>query len=433
MLKVKASDFTSVQAAIDFLQGKNEKCEVLISSGLVETGALRLISNLTLNLEEGAILKFTDDPGSYKPIWTRWEGIECYAMHPLLYASECENVIITGLGTIDGSGQSWWEKFAKIEQEDRVEPREEYELQLAKLNPDYKERTGGGARPCTQFLRPPLVQFWKCKNITVENISLQNAPFWTLHTVYSDGITIKNMMVKNPANAINTDAIDIDSCKNVVIQDCLFDVGDDAITLKSGSGTDGLRVNIPTENVTVRNCRILASHGGIAIGSETAGGIKNVDVKNCQFLGTQRGIRLKSRRGRGGTIENITLENLSMDSCWCPIVLGMYFAPGILPQEEATLLSLEPQVVGPTTPRIRNIKIKNINAVNVRSTAAFIVGLPESNIENVKIDRFNWSLAPAEDLLETSNTEPTKGLFHDKNRGIKTINVKNLIINGEKI
>lgn len=129
------------------------------------------------------------------------------------------------------------------------------------------------------------------------------------------------MTIANPADAINTDAIDIDSSKNVLIQDCLFDVGDDAVTLKSGSGPDGLRVNIPTENVKVRNCKILASHGGIAIGSETAGGIKDVNVKNCQFLGTQRGIRLKSRRGRGGTIQNIVLENLTMDHCWCPIVL----------------------------------------------------------------------------------------------------------------
>lgn len=433
MLKVNAGDFTTVQAAIDFLSKQDEKRELVIPAGVTETGALTLISDLTLNLEKGAVLKFIDDPNIYEPIWTRWEGVECYAMHPLLYASECENIKITGLGTIDGSGQAWWDKFSKIEQEDRVEPREDYEWRLAKLNPDYKERTGGGARPCTQFLRPPLIQFWKCKNIIFENFTLQNSPFWTLHTVYSENITIQKMTIKNPANAINTDAIDIDSCKNISIQDCLFDVGDDAITLKSGSGTDGLRVNIPTENVKVNNCKILASHGGIAIGSETAGGIKDVYVKDCKFLGTQRGVRLKSRRGRGGTIENITLENLEMDGCWCPIVLGMYFAPGILPQEEVTILSVEAQEVVPTTPHIKNIKIKNINAINVRSTAAFIVGLPESPIENVEIDNFNWSLAPDDNLLQTWNSEPTKGLFHDENRGIKTINIKNLTINKKTI
>lgn len=433
MVKVCASDFESVQAAIDFLSEKDEKRELVIPAGVVETGALNLISNLTLNLETGAVLKFVDNPNVYDPIWTRWEGVECYAMHPLLYASGCENIRITGLGTIDGSGKAWWEKFTKIEQEDRTQPHEDYELRLAKLNPDYKERTGGGARPCTQFLRPPLIQFWKCKNVTFENFTLQNSPFWTLHIVYSEDITIQRMIIKNPANAINTDAIDIDSCKNVVIKDSLFDVGDDAITLKSGSGADGLRVNIPTENVKVRNCKILASHGGIAIGSETAGGIKNIDVKDCKFIGTQRGIRLKSRRGRGGTIENITLENLEMDGCWCPIVLGMYFAPGILPQEEATLLSVKAQEVVPTTPHIKNINIKNINAINVRSTAAFIVGLPESPIENVEIDNFNWRLAPVENLLETWNSEPTKGLFHDENRGIKTINIKNLTINQEEM
>ncbi|WP_236897707.1 MULTISPECIES: glycoside hydrolase family 28 protein [Clostridium] len=433
MIKVIASDFESIQSAIDFLSKKDGKKELIIPKGVTETGPINLISDLTLNLEEGAVLKFIDDPNIYEPIWTRWEGVECYAMHPLLYAAECENIIITGSGTIDGNGKSWWEKFSNIEKEDRLEPRENYELRLAKLNPDYKNRTGGGARPSTQFLRPPLIQFWKCKNIKAQKFTLKNSPFWTLHTVYSENIIIQNMIIKNPADAINTDAIDIDSCKNVIIEDCLFDVGDDAVTLKSGSGIDGLRVNIPTEKVKVRNCKILASHGGIAIGSETAGGIKDVDVKNCEFIGTQRGIRLKSRRGRGGTIENINLENLKMDGCWCPIVLGMYFAPGVLSHEEEYILSVNNQPVVSTTPHIKNIKIKNIDAVNIRSTAAFIVGLPESPIEHVEIDNFNWNLASNENLLETWNSEPTKGLFHDENRGIKTINVKNLLINGEEI
>lgn len=430
---INAGDFESVQSAIDFLSKKSGHRELIIPKGLKKTGPISLVSDLTIRLEEGAVLQFMDDPDLYPPIWTRWEGVECYAMHPLMYAADCENIVITGKGTIDGNGRTWWKKFAQIEKEDRTWPQESYELRLAKLNPDYKERTGGGARPSTQFLRPPLVQFWKCKNITFENFTLQNSPFWTLHTVYCENITIQGMTIANPADAINTDAIDIDSSKNVLIQDCLFDVGDDAVTLKSGSGPDGLRVNIPTENVKVRNCKILASHGGIAIGSETAGGIKDVNVKNCQFLGTQRGIRLKSRRGRGGTIQNIVLENLTMDHCWCPIVLGMYFAPGVLPNEEEYILSTDPQPLSPVTPHIKNIRIQDINATNVRSTAAFIVGLPESPIENVTIGNFNWDLASEDELLETWNSEPTKGLFHDENRGIKTINIKNLMINGEEL
>ena len=429
---VSASDFSSVQEAIDHLAKYDGARVLTIPKGTTETGPLELISNLTIILEKGAVLKFKDDPHLYKPIWTRWEGIECHAMHPLLYATDGHDIAITGEGIIDGNGAWWWRTFAEIERTDRTQPQEDYELELARLNPDYKERAGGGARPSTQFLRPPLIQFWKCTAVKLKGITVQNSPFWTIHFVYCTQVTIDGVTVRNPANAINTDALDIDSSTNVAVSNSLFDVGDDAITLKSGSGSDGLRINKPTAHVNVKDCTILASHGGIAIGSETAGGINDVSVEKCTFSGTQRGIRLKSRRGRGGTIEGICLRHLEMDHCWCPIVLGMYFAPGVLPQEEDYVLSKSAQPVEATTPHIRNIKIEDVRADNVRSTAAFIVGLPESPIENVSIDQFEWHLAPEEELMETWHTEPTKGLFHDADRGLKTINVRNLYINGEQ-
>lgn len=190
-----------------------------------------------------------------------------------------------------------------------------------------------------------------------------------------------------------------------------------------------MRINRPTTHVTARNCTIYASHGGIAIGSETAGGISDVTVTDCRFIGTQRAIRLKSRRGRGGTIERISLSHLSMQDCWCPIVLGQYFAPGVLPQEKAQVLSEEPQPVTELTPHIRDIKIEHVRAVNVRSTAAFIVGLPEAPIENVSVKDFTYTLAPEDRLLPTSLTEPTDGHFHDDNRGIKIINARNVSVN----
>ncbi|MDR3191234.1 MAG: right-handed parallel beta-helix repeat-containing protein [Lactobacillaceae bacterium] len=431
-LTVNLNDYENFQQALD-MNDYVETLEVIVPRGIHVTGPITLRSNLTITFEKAAILRFSDDPTLYKPIWTRWEGIECYAMHPLLYAADAENITIQGYGIIDGAGQAWWDKFRQIEEEDRTLPREQYELDLAALNPDYKTRTGGGGRPSTQFLRPPLVQFWKCSNITLKDFMLENSPFWTLHLVYSSEILIDGMVFRNPADAINTDAMDIDSSKNVHIKNCLLDVGDDGVTLKSGSGEDGLKIGIPTENVTVNNCTILASHGGIAIGSETAAGIKNVFVKNCTFDGTRRGVRLKSRRTRGGTIENIQLDNLQMDSCWCPITLEMYFAPGVLPEEEATVLSMDAQPVTAATPHIKDVKITNIEATNVRASAAFIVGLPEAPIENVEIENFNWSLASEVDLLPAEYAEETGGRFHDGDRGIKTINVNNLNINGEDI
>ncbi|WP_087129017.1 glycoside hydrolase family 28 protein [Levilactobacillus brevis] len=429
MLTINVTESDDIQSAINKLDSTNGG-HIVIKSGQHLTGPLELISNLTLTLEAGAIIKFKDDPMLYPPVWTRWEGIECYAMHPLLYAANKRNIEINGSGIIDGSGSNWWKKFKIIETTNRTLPQETYERRLAQLNPDYKTRTGGGGRPSTQYLRPPLVQFWTCHDIVLDGITLKNSPFWTLHMVYSKNITIKHTTFSNPADAINTDAMDIDSSENVIVSHCLLDVGDDGVTLKSGSGKDGLRINLPTKNVKVTDCRILSSHGGIAIGSETAAGISGVEVSNCVFEGTRRGIRLKSRRTRGGTIKDIKLTNLKMDACWCPISLEQYFAPGVLPNEEATVLSEGPQPVDETTPHIQNIEIKDITATNVRATAAFIVGLPEAPIQHVTIENFNWSLANKADLLPTEYAEETGGRFHDTSRDIKTINVNNLSING---
>lgn len=426
--KVKPAD--DLQAAIDEVRDEGGG-KLIIEAGTHLTGPIRLTSNLELKLESGAIIKFMDDPSLYPPVWTRWEGVECYAMHPLVYASDEHDVSIVGDGVIDGSGTKWWKKFKQIEKENRTTPREDYELRLAKLNPNYLTRTGGGGRPSTQFLRPPLVQFWQCETITISGVTLQNSSFWTLHTVYSHDIKIDSVKFYNPSDAINTDAVDIDSSENVIVSHCVIDVGDDGVTLKSGSGSDGLKINKPTKNVKVTDCEILSSHGGIAIGSETAAGINNVEVSDCTFKGTRRGIRLKSRRTRGGTIENIKLRNLTMDQCWCPISLEQYFAPGVLPSEESTVLSDVAQPVDETTPHIKNVEIKNIRATNVRATAAFIVGLPESNIQNVKIENFTWTLAPIKQLLPTYFAEETGGRFHDDERGIKTVNVTSLSINGK--
>lgn len=429
MTKYIATDYNSVQNAIDSAIDATQPAkvtELVFPPGIYKTGPITLHSNLIITLEEGAVIQFIPDPALYSPIWTRWEGIECYAMHPLVYANDASNITVRGKGVIDGAGKWWWDTFRHIEEIDRTTPCEPWELALAALNPDYQSRPGGGARPQTQFLRPPLMQFWKCNNINLQDFTLQNSPFWTLHTVYSKDIVISGMSILNPADAINTDAIDLDSSQDVLIENCLFDVGDDAITLKSGSGLDGLRINIPTKNVVARNCRILASHGGIAIGSETAGGIENVSVSDCVFEGTQRAIRLKSRRGRGGVIKNIALHNLQMDGCWCPIVIGQYFAPGVLPEERETTLSEKPQPITPMTPFIKDIEITDVVATNIRSTAAFIVGLPEAPIENVLIRNFTYSLATGDQLLETWNSEPTEGHFHDNDRGIKVINAKNV-------
>ncbi|MCH4170290.1 MAG: glycoside hydrolase family 28 protein [Lactobacillus sp.] len=429
---INVCDYQSIQAAID-ANMEAQNLDLLVPKGTYLSGPLTLRSNLTMTFESGAVLKFEDDPNLYPPVWSRWEGVECYALQPLIYGKNVENVIIQGPGIIDGNGQGWWLKFKDIIDTQRNKPKEVYERRLAALNPDYATRTSGGGRPNTQFLRPPLVQFYQSRNVEVRDITLKNSPFWTLHLLYSQQLTVDNVTFSNPKDAFNTDAIDIDSSQDVRVKNCLIDVGDDGITLKSGAGQDGLRVDIPTQRVNIAHCKIMESHGGVAIGSETAAGIRDVHVEDCEFQGTQRGIRLKSRRTRGGTIEGIFLKNLKMDRCWCPIALQMYYTPGIRNSERAYVLSLAPQAVNAGTPHIQHIEINNIVATNVRAVAAFIVGLPESKITNVKINDYHWHLATKNQLLSTDHAEMTDGLFHDDDRGIKAINVSNFSINNQQI
>lgn len=427
--QVKLTDYDSLQQCID-VNNHAERLEIVVPTGTYLTGPIDLRANLTITLEKGAVLKFKDDPNLYPPVWTRWEGIECYAMHPLIFAQEKNNITIQGEGVIDGAGQAWWDKFEQIKQEDRTTPRYAYEKRLAVLNTGYREQTGGGGRRSTQFLRPPLLQIWKCQHFTLKGVTLRNSPWWTFHMVYSQDIRIENVHFNNPADAINTDAMDIDSSKDVTVTGCLINVGDDGVTLKSGSGPSAQAIGIPTENVRVSHCRILSSMGGIAIGSETAAGVKNLTVNDCVFTGTQRAVRLKTRRGRGGTIQGIHLRNLKMDRCWCPVALQMYFASEVGVDEVKQILSLEPQPVTAQTPHIQDVEIEKIEATNVRCVAAFIVGLPEAKIKNVKIDDFKWQLAAANDLLPLDEAEKTGGTIHVKQRGINTINVSNLYVNG---
>ena len=426
--QVKLTDYASLQQCID-VNNHVDQLEIVIPAGTYLTGPLDLRSNLTLTLEKGALLKFKDDPNLYPPVWTRWEGVECYAMHPLIFANGQKNIVIQGAGVIDGAGQAWWDKFEQIRRADRTSPLYPYEKRLAALNPDYRHQTGGGGRRSTQFLRPPLLQIWKCQHFTIKGVTLRNSPWWTFHMVYSQDIHVEGVHFKNPADAINTDALDIDSSRDVLVTDCLLDVGDDGVTLKSGSGPSAQAIGITTENVHVKHCRILSSYGGIAIGSETAAGIRNLTVEDCHFEGTQRGVRLKTRRGRGGTIEGIHLHNLKMDRCWCPIALQMYFASEVSEEEAATVLSLQAQPITAQTPHIKDVEIDGIEAKNVRCVAAFIVGLPEAKIENVKISNFKWQLAADQDLLPIDDAEKTGGTIHVNKRGINTINVANLQVN----
>ncbi len=356
---------------------------VYFPAGTYLTGAIHLQNHVTLYLESGATLLFSRDFHDYPPVPTRWEGVECYGFSPLIYGKDLQDVGLMGRGTLDGQGNVWWSELAKRRQEGTTTPQTNMEKELARLNPGYEHAGSGGGGREMQFLRPPLVQLMNCKNVRLDGLTHKNSPFWNTHLVYCEDVVIHGVRFQNPADAPNTDGLNIDSCRNVMISDCTFDVGDDCVCLKSGIDADGRRVGKPTENVTITNCTMLHGHGGVVIGSEIAGSIRNVTISNCIFLGTDRGIRMKSRRGRGGVVEDIRVNNIMMKDVLCPIVMNVFYQCGAKPTDAA--FSPEPQLVTEGTSIFRNIFLSNITARDVRAAAGFFHGLPEMPIENVTL------------------------------------------------
>ncbi|GAK55202.1 hypothetical conserved protein [Candidatus Vecturithrix granuli] len=378
---------------------------IYFPAGIYLTGSLHLRSFITLYLDAGATLLFSRDFEDYPPVQTRWEGVECYGFSPLIYGNNLENISVIGRGTLDGQGSVWWDAFKERREQGRTGPETEFERELARLNTGYESSGSGGGGRETQFLRPPLVQFMNCRNVHLEGLTHQNSPFWNTHLVYCENVVIRSVTFKNPPNAPNTDGLDLDSCRNVRVSDCYFDVGDDCLCLKSGMDADGRRVGKPTENITITNCTMLHGHGGVVIGSEIAGSVRNVTISNCIFLGTDRGIRLKARRGRGGIVEDLRVSNILMKRVLSPIVMNMFYRCGAKPED--WYFSSEPQPITETTPVFRNMAFANITAREVRAAAGFLHGLPEMPIQEV---RFHDLLIEMSPLLEEI-TEPPAMMF----------------------
>jgi polygalacturonase len=392
-----------------------------VGRGTWRTGPLELFSGLTLHLEEGAVLSFIAEPHRYVPVFTRWEGIRCFAMHPCVFARDSEHIRIEGKGRLDGNGQIWWDLLREKRRRGQRAPEDAEELALAALNPGFETQSGGGGGRNIQFLRPPLVQFYQCAGVSLEGVTLANSPFWTLHTVFCRDLKFSGLSIINPHDAPNTDGIDIDSCRDVLIEGCHVSVGDDGIALKSGSGGDGIEAGQPTCRVTVRNCTVEDGHGGIVIGSETAGGIYGVLAEDCLFRGTDRGIRIKTRRGRGGQIRDLEFRSLTMENNLCPLSINMYYRCGA--ENETDRFSLDPQTVTAETPSIKNISASGVIAKGCRASAGFIAGLPESPVENLRLYNCEFSTD------ETSGVSPGEsdmflGVPQVTEKSFRLLNVK---------
>ena len=280
----------AIQRAIDAAAAQGGG-RVSVPAGEYETASLVLRSNVELHLEAGAVLRFVDDFDAYPVVNIRWEGYEQPCHRPLVYAKNEVNVALTGLGTLEGQGPKWWTAF--------------------------RAKTLCAARPCA-------VCFEDCTRVRMSDFVVRNSPSWTIHPVRCEDVTIDKLTIINPFDSPNTDGIDPESCRNVRITGCHIDVGDDCIAVKAG--TEDALENVPCENIAITGCTMVHGHGGVVLGSEMSGGIRRVSIAGCVFDGTDRGIRIKSRRGRGGAVEDVSVTGVVMNDVLCPLVVNlMYF------------------------------------------------------------------------------------------------------------
>lgn len=349
---------TAIQKAIDEAY-ENGGGTVIIPAGEFLTGALFLKDNIELNLSRGAVLKFSDQQQDYPVVTSRWEGVKREVYASCLFAQSTKNISVTGFGTIDGNGMEWWEIFRN---------------QREKLT----------------YPRPKLISFDGCENITIKDVTLINSPSWTVNPIRCNNVTIDNVSILNPSDSPNTDGIDPESCSNVRISNCHIDVGDDCIAIKSGTEDTAERVSC--ENITISNCTMIHGHGAVVFGSEMSGDIRNVTISNCVFQDTDRGIRLKSRRGRGGVIEDIRIDNIVMERVICPFILNLYYFCGPRGKDKY-VWDKNPYPITDETPMFRRIHFSHITARNVHAAAGFIYGLAEQYVSEISFNHIDISMA----------------------------------------
>lgn len=380
---VEEQGINAIQTAVDAC-GDAGGGTVVIPKGEWRTGPIHLKSNVRLHLEDGAVIVFSDRFEDYLPVvFTRWEGVECYNYSPLIYANGCENIAVTGNGTLIGNGQAWWHWKKGLQQK---AARELYSAQSNGL--EVGKRVYGTE---TAALRPSFIQPINCKNVLLEGFTIKDGPMWTIHPVYCENVTVRNVDVLTTGP--NTDGLNPDSCRNVLIENCTFETGDDCIAINSGMNEDGWRVNRPCENIEIRNCRMTGGHGGVVIGSAMSGGVKNIYFHDCEISGTMQGIRMKSMRGRGGYVKDVRFENIEVNGITNQAVqINMFYE----------FTTVEPD--SDTPPEFCDITIKNVHGAD-NKTGILIRGLPESPVRNITLEDIALS---AEEGFVCSDAEGMK-------------------------
>ena len=396
--------------------------KVVIPEGLWLTGPVVLQNNVNLHVEKNALVLFSGDADLYPLVRTSFEGLDMLRCQSPVSAMNAENIAITGHGVLDGSGDSWrpvkrnkmtdgqWKSLLKsggvVDESGKVWYPNEGALKASILtgSKEKREISDSEWEGMKRWLRPVLLSIVKSKRVLLEGVTFRNSPSWCLHPLSCEDLTLNGVKVFNPWYSQNGDALDVESCKNVVVTNSLFDAGDDAICIKSGKDADGRRRGEPCENVLVKNNTVLHGHGGFVVGSEMSGGVRNVYVADCTFIGTDVGLRFKSTRGRGGVVENVYVDNINMINIpGDALIADLYYAVKDAPGAPVPAVTEE-------TPSFKNIHISNISCKGA-GRAMFLNGLPEMPIENFSVRNMRI-------------TDAQQGAFINKVAGVTLENIE---------
>lgn len=373
---------------------------VVIPSGIWLTGPIHFKSNVNLHLEEEAVLSFTDNPLDYLPaVMISWEGMECYNYSSLVYAFECENIAITGKGTLQPKMDKWkvWFKRPKPHMDAL---KELYTMASTYVPVELRQMAKG-----ENNLRPHLIHFNRCKNVLLDEFKIRESPFWTIHLYLCDGGVVRNLDVK--AHGHNNDGIDFEMSRNFLVENCTFDQGDDAVVIKAGRNQDAWRLNTPCENIVIRNCTILEGHTLLGIGSELSGGIRNIYMHDCSApKSVHRFFFIKTNHRRGGFVENIYMKNVKSGKTQRVLEINtevLYQWKDLVPTYEIRLTRIENvymenvtcesadaiyELKGNAELPIRNVEIKNVQVGRVKNyikKIEYAENITEENVTYIEL------------------------------------------------
>lgn len=343
---------------------------VVLPAGRFLTGPVHLRSRVNLHVARGATLAFHTDPARYLPaVRTRWEGVELMGYSPLIYAYGQTDVAVTGEGTLDGQAAegNWWAwKGGKGRPLPNQLAARDRLFALAEAGAPVAGRVFAEG----SYLRPQFIQPYRCRNVLVEGVTIVNSPMWEVHPVECANVTVRGLTVRS--HGPNNDGCDPESCRDVLIERCTFDTGDDCIAIKSGRNADGRRLNVPTENVVVRDCVMQDGHGGVTIGSEISGGVRNVFVERCRMDSPHldRALRFKNNAMRGGVLEHVYMRDCTVGQVAEAVLsIDLYYEEGQR---------------GPYVPVVRDVELRNVTSAK-SEYGLYMRAYPRSEISDVRV------------------------------------------------